>query len=117
MKRYEPEVRDGTLVLVADDDELEVGGLDRIVDAVGGGTYTITYTDEQRAQPWLDTDDEGRLEIDVRDTVTSMTHRAEFVDRLRAFDMSTDRYGLPERTVEFANEFVDILEEQGGESQ
>jgi hypothetical protein len=31
--------------------------------------------------------------------------------------MSTDRYGLPERTVEFANEFVDILEEQGGESQ
>lgn len=112
MERYEPVVRDGTLSLVAGDDELEVGPVDVIVDAVGGETYTITYDDEQRAQPWLDTDD-GVLEIDVRDAVTSMGHREPFVSQLREYDMGTERYGLPTRTVEFANEFVDILDQQG----
>lgn len=112
MKRYEPECADGTLTLVADDDRVEVGSLDDVVAAVGGETYTIEYDESQRKTPWLDTDD-GVLEIDVRDAVTSLPHAPETVDAIRDVDMDTDRYGLPTRTVEFADRFVDVLEEQG----
>ncbi|WP_435361785.1 hypothetical protein [Haloarchaeobius sp. DFWS5] len=112
MKRYEPECEDGTLFLVADGDRVEVGTVDDVVDAVGGETYTIEYDEKQRKQPWLDTD-EGRHEIDVRETVTTLPHTAEMVSELRNYDMSTDRYGLPTRTVEFANKLVDIIEQQG----
>jgi hypothetical protein len=114
MKRYEPECVDGRLFVVADEDRVEVGSIDDVVAAVGGETYTIEYDEKQRQQPWLDTDD-GELEIDVRDAVTSLPHTPELVDGIRDVDMNTDRYGLPTRTVEFADRFVDVLEAQGRE--
>jgi len=112
MKRYTPEVRDDTLFLVHEDEVVEVGTLTDIVDAVGGETYQIEYDERQQAQPWLDTDD-GMLEIDVRDSVTEMTHTPDFVSELKEFGMDSARYGMPTRTVEFADRFVDILEQQG----
>ena len=115
MTRYKPECVDGTLFLVGDDDRVEVGTVDDIVDAVGNDTYSIEYDERQRTQPWLDTD-EGNLDIDVRETVTTLYHTEDMVSDLREYDMETDRYGLPTRTVEFANRFVEILSEQGKES-
>lgn len=112
MKRYRPEVRDGSLFLTHEAETVEVGKLDDIVDAIGGETYRIEYDKRQRAHPWLDTDD-GEIEIDIRESVTEMTQTPEFVAELQQYDMSTERYGLPTRTVEFASMFVDILEEQG----
>ncbi|WP_435345918.1 hypothetical protein [Haloarchaeobius sp. HRN-SO-5] len=112
MRRYEPECVDGTLWLVSDADRVEVGTVDDVVDAVGGETYTIEYDEAQRKQPWLDTED-GELTVDVRESVTTMSHTGEFVSALRDVDMGTDRYGLPTRTVEFADRFVDILDAQG----
>jgi hypothetical protein len=109
---YEPVVDEGTLYLVGADERVEIGTVDHVVDAVGGETYEIEYDEQQRAQPWLDLDD-AVLEIDVRDAVTSMGHTAELVGRLREYGMDTDRYGLPTRTIKFADEFVDILEEYG----
>ncbi|WP_435320765.1 hypothetical protein [Haloarchaeobius sp. TZWSO28] len=112
MRRYEPDCVDGTLFLVSEGDRVEIGAVDDIVDSVGGETYTIEYDDTQSTQPWLETDD-GELTVDVRETVTTMTHPEELVAGLRDLDMETDRYGLPTRTVEFANRFVDILDSQG----
>lgn len=112
MARYEPECADDTLFLSAEHDRIEVGTVDDIVDAIGGETYAIEYDEKQRTQSWLDTD-EGILEIDVRETVTTLAHTEETVSKLHEYDMETDRYGLPTRTVEFANEFIDILEQQG----
>ncbi|RRJ33796.1 hypothetical protein [Halocatena pleomorpha] len=112
MARYEPECADETLFLSTDTERIEIGTIDDIVAAIGGETYTIEYDEKQRTQAWLDTD-EGRLEIDVRETVTTLPHTEETVSKLREYDMETDRYGLPTRTVEFTNEFVDILEQQG----
>lgn len=114
MTRYEPECEDETLFLVAADDRVEVGEIDDIVAAVGDDTYTIEYDEKQRTQPWLDTDD-GSLDIDVRESVTTISHTGEFVADLREHDMTTERYGLPRRTVEFADRFVDVLERQGAE--
>ena len=115
MTRYEPECRDGALFLVGDDDgdRVEVGAVDDVVAAAGGETYTITYDERQRTQPWLDTDDEGRLDVDVRETATTLTHTEELVADLREHDMGTERYGLPTRTVVFADHLVGILERQG----
>jgi hypothetical protein len=113
MNRFNPTVRDGTLYLESGDDRVEIGDVDAIVEAIGGETYTIQYDEEQRAQPWLDTDPDGTLDIDVRDAITSMAHTEDFVSDLREHDMGTERYGLPTRTVKFADAFVDILEQQG----
>ncbi|MFC4551135.1 MULTISPECIES: hypothetical protein [Halorussus] len=117
MTRYEPECVDGTLFLVAEndaDDRVEIGALDHVVDAVGGDTYVIEYDDKQRMQPWLEADD-GKLDVDVRETVTTLPHTQETVSELREYDMDTARYGLPTRTFKFADAFVDILERQGRE--
>ncbi|SDN23417.1 hypothetical protein SAMN04487949_3716 [Halogranum gelatinilyticum] len=114
MTRYTPECVDDTLVLVGEDDgdRIEIGTVDDIVDAIGGETYQIEYDHHQRTQPWLRTDD-GVLEIDVREAVMTLPHTEEKVADLVDYDMSTDRYGLPARTVEFANQLVDIFERQG----
>ncbi|GAA0283271.1 hypothetical protein [Halobacterium noricense] len=114
MTRYEPVVEGDALFLVAEDDadRVEIGTVEDVVAAMGGDTHPIEYDQKQRKQPWLDTDD-GVLEIDVRETVTTLPHTPETVAELRDYDMGTERYGLPRRTVEFANELVDILEQQG----
>ncbi|QLG29947.1 hypothetical protein HUG10_20320 (plasmid) [Halorarum halophilum] len=112
MKRYEPKCAGETLYLVADNDRLKVGFVDDVVNAVGGDTHAIKYDEKQQTQPWLETDD-GILEIDIRETVTTLNHTEETVAELREYAMQTDRYGLPTRTVEFANVIVDILNQQG----
>ena len=113
MTRYEPECVDGTLFLVgaADGDRVEVGTLDDVVAAVGTETHVLEYDERQRTQPWLDED--GRLDVDVRETATTLPHTPEFVAELRDHGMGTERYGLPERTVAFAQGLLDILDRQG----
>ncbi|WP_121744385.1 hypothetical protein [Natronorubrum halophilum] len=112
MTRYTPECANGTLFLVAEGDRFEVGAVDDIVDAVGGDVHSIEYDQKQQTQPWLETED-GVLEIDVREVVTTLPHTGELVSELREYDTETDRYGLPRRSVEFADRLVDILEQQG----
>ena len=114
MTRYEPITEDGTLYLVADGggDRIEIGAVDDVLAAMGGDTHSIEYDRKQRKQPWLDTDD-GELDIDVREAVTTLPHTPETVEALRGFGMGDERYGLPRRTVEFTKAFVDILEQQG----
>lgn len=112
MDRYTPNIVDRTLFLVEEADRVEIGSVDHIVDAIGGETYTIEYDQRQRKQPWLRTDD-GELEIDVREAVTSLSHGGDTVSEIRTYDLETDRYGLPTRTVEFADTLVEILERQG----
>lgn len=114
MTRYVPDVADGTLRLVAETGggELEIGPIEDIITAMGDDSHRIEYDKQQRKQPWLDTDD-GVLEVDVRKIVTTLPHTEETVAELRNYDMGTEQYGLPRRTVEFANELVDILEQQG----
>ncbi|WP_267643153.1 hypothetical protein [Haloarchaeobius amylolyticus] len=115
MSRYEPECEDGTLFLVSADDRIEIGALDDIVDVVGGETYTIAYDEDQQRQPWLETSD-GELSVDVRETVTTMSHPEAVAASLRNVDMDADRYGIPTRTVEFANRLVDVLDSQGADT-
>lgn len=112
MVRYKPKKVDGTLFLVAGNDRIEIGTVDHVVDAIGGEIYTIEYDQKQRTQPWIEID-EGVLEINVREAITTLNYTEEFASELRNYSMGNDRYGIPTRTVEFANGFIDILEQQG----
>lgn len=116
MTRYVPDCADGELTLVseADGDRVEIGSVDNVLAAIGDLTHSIEYDQKQRTQPWLDTDD-GTLEVDVREAVTTLPHTGKTVGELREYDMRTERYGLPLRTVEFANEVLNILDAQGKE--
>lgn len=112
MARYEVENRNGTLWAVSSEGEVVIGDMDDVITSVGSETYTITYDEAQRTHPWLETDD-GDLEIDVRDAVSSMRFSDETLEQFAGVSMDTSKYGLPERTVRFAETMIDIWEQQG----
>jgi len=84
MVRYETVVEDGTVSVAYEDDRLEIGDLETIVELVGGRAWTIQYSDrEKQAHPELNTADEG-LTVDVVDTINAMTFGEGFVETLAA---------------------------------
>ncbi|WP_424018958.1 hypothetical protein ACOZ4N_05675 [Halorientalis pallida] len=83
MRRHETTVEDDTVYVETDDGRLEVGALDRIVEAVGGHAWTIEYSDwEKEYYDDLDTSDEGMI-VDVVDMTEALTHGESFVEMLR----------------------------------
>jgi hypothetical protein len=83
MRRHETTVEDDTVYVETDEGRLEVGALDRIVDAVGGHAWTIEYSDwEKEYYDDLDTSDEGMI-VDVVDMTEALTHGESFVEMLR----------------------------------
>lgn len=84
MARYETTIEDGTIYVGTADGALEIGSVEEAVDVVGGSSWTITYSEEQRERhPDLDTSDEG-LTVDVVDMMRAMTHSERFVETLAA---------------------------------
>ena len=114
MKRYATDVRDGVLYVETDDDWLEVGPMDEIRSIMGGETYTIEYDERQRTMDWLDTDSEGRLTFDVRETIEGMDYNEAFVAELAAVDAdATDTDGHPLRASVFADLMTSIWDSKG----
>jgi hypothetical protein len=88
MTRYPTFVEDGTVYVGLEDDRLEIGPVDDIVEMVGGPAWTITYSEAQkRRRPEMDTSDEG-LTVDVVDMLQTMTHGKRFVQTLQAHPAS-----------------------------
>ncbi len=84
MARYETTVEDGTIYVGTADGPLEVGAVEDAVATVGGPSWTIVYSEEERARhPAMDTSDEG-LTVDVVDMLRAMTHSERFVETLEA---------------------------------
>lgn len=84
MTRYSTYVEDGTIYVEADDGPLAVGSVESAVDAVGGPSWTIQYSEElKQRHPEMDTSDEG-LTVDVVDMVNAMTHSERFIETLAA---------------------------------
>lgn len=114
MRRYATDVRDEVLYVETDDGWLEVGPLDEICTLVGGETYTIEYDERQRTMDWLDTDAEGKLTFDVRETIQGMDYNEEFVAELAAVDGdATDADGHPLRASVFADLMTSIWDSKG----
>lgn len=114
MKRYRTDVRDGTLFLERDDGWFAVGPMDDIVALVGGETYAVEYDEQERAAVWLDTDAEGVLRFDVRETVCETTFTDEFVAPIESIPADeTDEQGYPCRAAVFANLLQAIWDSKG----
>lgn len=114
MERYETDVRGGVLYLEGEEGWLEVGSMDDVVELVGGETYAIQYDERQRTVSWLDVDEDGTLEFDVRDTVRGMSYDREFVDTIAGIDPDgTDDEGYPTRASVFADLMTTIWDSKG----
>ncbi|WP_248517526.1 hypothetical protein [Salinarchaeum laminariae] len=114
MKRYETEVRDGVLHLETPDGWIEVGEMDDVCELIGGETYTLQYDSRQRQVGWLDTDEDGQLSFEVRETIRETTFDDEFVDGIAdaSLEASTDD-GYPKRTARFASALTSIWDAKG----
>ena len=113
MKRYETDVRDGVLFLETDDGWIEIGSLDGICELIGGETYVLEYDEQQRSVSWLDTDEEGKLSFDVRETLTKMSYDQEFVANIESVDADTMDGEYSMRASVFADLMTAIWEAKG----
>ncbi|WP_224450366.1 hypothetical protein [Haloprofundus salilacus] len=114
MKRYQTDVRTDDLYIETDDGWLTVGAMDDICELVGGETYSIVYGKRQQAVSWLDTDDEGTLTFDVRETLAEMSYDKEFVSTVADVPITeSDDEGYPLRTSVFADLMMRIWDSKG----
>lgn len=113
MQRYDTIVENDTVYIDTDEDRLEVGDLDRVIDVVGGHAWTIEYSEWERTHyDDLDTSDQG-LVVDVVDMMRAMTHSESFVETLRAHpaDSPADTEGaLSPRLGLFVGKLLENLE-------
>ncbi|MXV60486.1 hypothetical protein GS429_00050 [Natronorubrum sp. JWXQ-INN-674] len=113
MRRYDSRFSDGVYYLETDDGWIEVGEADTLL-ALLGETYTLEYGERERAAAWLETDTDGELTFDVRETLAGMTYRQSFVDQIEDCDLSeTTEEGVPLRTAVFADMMESIWESKG----
>ena len=114
MKRYETSIRDDVLYLEGEDGWFEIGPIHDICSLVGGETYTIEYDERQRTVGWLDTDSDGTISFDVRETIAEMDYNDEFVATLEAIESNeTDDEGYPLRASVFADLMTEIWNSKG----
>lgn len=112
--RHETRIEDGTFYVERDDDWLEVGPVDGIVELLGGETYNLEYTKEQASAAWLNADDDGIIAVDVRETLESMSYRDDFVENLANCPLDeTGTAKYPKRTELYAELMTEILESKG----
>lgn len=88
--------------------------MDDICTLVGGETYTLEYDERQRTVGWPDTDPDGTLTFDIRETVAGMDYDEEFVTDLLAVGADvTDNEGYPLRASVFADRMTEIWDSRG----
>ncbi|MEY7848514.1 hypothetical protein AB7C87_04840 [Natrarchaeobius sp. A-rgal3] len=112
--RYGADVDDGTLVLVGEQERLEVGPMETVVELFGGETYTIEYDSRQSAVSWLDTDEDDTITFDVRESLLEWAYTEEFVANVRDSPLgATDEDGYPVRTSVFVDLVTAIWDSKG----
>nr|WP_246308277.1 hypothetical protein [Halosimplex rubrum] len=109
--RYETHVEEGTVYVGGPDGPLEVGPLDAVLDAVGGPSWTISYSPAERERhPEMDTSDAG-LTVDVVDMMHTMTFGERFVETMAAHPVEPpENDELSPRMGLFVGKLLDNLE-------
>lgn len=114
MQRYETRIDDGTLYIEAGEDDLEIGSMDDICELLGGETYTLEYDEEAQTVGWLQTDDDGTITFDIRETIDDMDYDETFVTKIRREPLDrTTPDGYRVRTAEFADLMANIWDSKG----
>lgn len=114
MERYETRIENGTFSIEGPNGWLRIGEMETIYDLVGGETYTIEYDDQAQTVSWLDTEEDGTITFDVRETLAEMSYDEEFVSNLANIDPdATDEEGTLLRTTVFADMMTEIWDSKG----
>ena len=114
MERYDTRIDDGTLYIEVGEDDLEIGSMDDICEILGGETYTLEYEEEAQAAGWLQTDDDGTITFDVRETIDDMDYNETFVEKMAEEPLeATTPEGYAVRTAEFAELMGEIWDSKG----
>jgi hypothetical protein len=109
--QYETRIDEGVLSIEGARGRLEVGPVDRIVEEVGGETYTIQYDARSSSvYEWLD-DESQTLDIDVREALSSYPIPASVVRALG--EIPLDGTPDPTRTAYFADLVTSIWDAKG----
>jgi hypothetical protein len=108
--RYETVIEDGVIYVGTGDGRLEVGLVDDTIGAVGGPSWTITYSAEMTERhPEVDTSDEG-LTVDVVDMINAMTHSERFIETLTAQPTDGTEGDISPRLGLFVGKLLENLE-------
>jgi len=115
MERHDTKLEDETLLIEWDDEWVEIGTLDALLDLFGGETYEIEYDDAQSKVPWLENSlEDNTLSFDVVETVTDMDFDDEFTEEVVEAPLdSVGNQGHPLRTETFVAKMIEIWEAQG----
>jgi len=114
MERYEVTVENGQLSLKRPDEEIPVGSMDDVIDIVGDPIYAIQYTEEQQRVGWLETDDDGQITFDIRETLPRLAFGQEFAENVANTPLDkTDEDGFPARTSLFVDLVTHIWDSKG----
>jgi len=115
MERHDTKLEDETLFIEWDDEWLEIGTLDALLDLFGGETYEIEYDDTQSKVPWLENNlEDNTLSFDVVDVVTDMDFDDDFAEEVVEQPLDSDgNRGYPLRTETFVAKMIEIWEQQG----
>jgi len=115
MNRSETRIEDGMVAVETETGWLEIGSLESLYEAFGGETVEIQYGDQQVAfANWLDTNEDGVMTLDVRETLADMSFPEPFVERLAERDGPEESSGrLAPRTAFFADVMADVWEQKG----
>lgn len=98
MDRFETRVdTEGVFAVEGREGWLKIGDFDAIVEELGE-VYEIEYDEDEQSVPWLETDPDGKLRIEVRETLEEISFNGEFVDLISSTP--------PEDRVEF---FTDMI--------
>lgn len=112
--RYGAKVENATLYLERDQGWVEVGPMDAVVDAIGGETYTLEYTDRQSAAAWLSTDEDDTITLDVREELEDWAYTEELVSNVAESPLNeTSESGHPVRTEVFVDMVTAIWDAKG----
>lgn len=113
MERYDTRIEDDTLYLESGEGDLEIGPMAVITERLGE-TYTIEYDEKAQAVGWLQTDEDGTITFDVRETIEAYHFDEKFARKIAGESIErTTPEGHPERTVAFADLVQEIWDSKG----
>jgi DNA-dependent RNA polymerase auxiliary subunit epsilon len=114
MQRYDTRIDDGTLYIEVGEEDMEMGSMDDVCEILGGETYTLEYDEKAQAAGWLQTEDDGTITFDVRETIDDVDYNETFVEKMaeEPLDRETPD-GYPVRTAAFADLMAEIWDSKG----
>ncbi|SFR91586.1 hypothetical protein SAMN05216559_0942 [Halomicrobium zhouii] len=113
MQRYDTRIDDGTLYIEAGEGDLEIGSMDDVCEILGE-SYTLEYDEEAQAAGWLQTDEDGTITFDVRETIDDLDYNETFVEKMAEEPLDRENPdGYPVRTAAFADLMGEIWDSKG----